>query len=788
MPINIIYDDCPSSDWADCFPLGNGRIGAMVRGGADSEIISFNHDLLWRAAYSGPYYRTHRDIDEIKRLCLNGKYNDADHLLKKTLPDQSGVYINPFVPFCDLYISLLKKEGEISDYRRSLDIEHGIAFTEYSLNGVHYSRECFCSLKYGIFAMKISSLSPVSLCGELSLSRITDAECDVTGEAEYRKMAFNGRFSEGRRFSAVVKLINRGGRTLVGRRSYSDSRGDIPPDMRHFGLGYVFDRDREIDPDKGTSLIFDSCDELIVLAALSTDSESDDPHKFCETILDGASDYETIKHDHEKYFSSVFNRTRLDLNTDSCCISFRESIDRLRHGNPIDNMLVEAGYNMSRYLMISSGMPQPDGRTEKAPINLQGLWCRDTRPAWESDYHLDLNIQMCYWPVAAAGLPEWYEPYISWLERLLPSAKCCAAGLYGCNGAAYNGCCDPWTLGGTDTVGFGFLGAGPWLMQMLWIWYEHYPSPALLKRIYSLMEPVAVFCREMLTEDCSGRLTYPFGSSPEMAVRDKTGLTWIASASVCDITLTKELFAHMAAAERTLGSDSGYDYTAAAERIVSPIRDGEIGEWTKEHEEAEPGHRHRSPFICFCPGSSISFKDDPTLTSSLKKLFLKRTSAGNNMSTSFSYVWDAQILARLHEAEDSAEKLRDLFRIHLLPGGMMTTNDHSGEGGIGWFEGVKVVQADASMGLISSVTEMICQDNNGYIEVLPALPKYMSNGKITGLHCRGGFTADMEWKNGDLKNLRITSENGGRLSIMISGEIKTIDIKPEESFVYTAAE
>lgn len=783
MGIKEIYDILPAANWAESYPLGNGRIGAMVRGNTADEIISFNHDLLWRGCYEGPYYRTARDIERIKALCADGNYYEADRVIRETLPAQTGVYINPFVPFCDMYVTLLAGGGKTSDYIRTLRLCDGTALVSFESGGIVFQRECFCSLKYGVFAMKISAAKPVSLSGMISISRIKDAECSVEGRTDGKSLILNGQFDEGRSFSAAVRIINRGGRALAGRKAYSEESGDIPLSERRFGLGYVFDRDEYPGAEKGPSLIFDSCDEVIVFAALSTDHESDDPESFSLGLLESLPGYENMLEEHKRHFASVFGRTCLELSPETESVCLRDKISRLRKGTAPDAELIEACYNISRYLAISSGMPQPEGRTKKTPINLQGLWCRDTRPAWESDYHLDLNIQMCCWPLASAGLAEWYDPYISWLERLMPAAKRCAKGMYGCGGAAYNGCCDPWILGGTDNVGFGFIGAGPWLAQILWIAYEYSPSKELLGRIYRVMEPIAEFCRNMLISNEYGQLTYPFGSSPEMALKTDDGNVWIASASVCDLTLTKELFLHMSEAVRILGIDPGFDYSAAADKIQPVMTGNGIGEWTKPHAEAEPGHRHRSPFICFCPGNSITPERSPEIVSALRRLLDRRLESGNSMSTAFSYAWDAQILARFADGEKAMEKLGDLFRIHLLPNGMLTTNDSEGIGGIGWFKGVRVIQADASIEVISSVTEMICQDHNGYIDPLPALPENISQGKMTGLRCRGGFTADLEWLDRKLTYLKIHSALGGEISVRLQDGIHHIKTEAGNNYI-----
>ena len=743
----------PAADWAECFPLGNGRIGAMVRGAPAAEIVSFNHDLLWRACCDGPGIEAGERAETVRRLCLEGRWAEGDEGLRRFLPDQRGVYINPFVPFCDLYLNLLLPgdppggpgSGE-TGYVRELDLREGTAAVSFSRGGTEYRRECFVSYRYNAFYMKLTASRPVSLSGEISLWRIPDAECALRGTAGYRGLRLDGCFDEGRRFCAAVRIENRGGRTLIGRRSRVFEPEKTAADVK-FGLCYSFDRDSGYEPEAGPSLIFDSCGELTVTAAFAADAESEDPGAYAARTLNALPSYEEALREHRADFSALYDRTRLFL------------------GEGEGAETLENQYGAARYLAISAGRPQPPERAPKAPMNLQGLWNRDTRPAWESDYHTDLNIQMCYWGMGEAGLSEWCGPLLEWAERLLPQAKERARSLYGRDGAVYNGCSDPWILGGCDNVGWGFLGAGAWIMQVLWEYAENAPlteREGLMRRVYALMLPCARFLDAMLEppgED--GKRVFPFGSSPEMAIRTENGgVQWLASASVCDLTLTRELFGNLRKARELLGiaPERGEDFDPASVKDFGEA--DSVGEWILRHEENEPGHRHRSPFVCFCPGDSITKEKDPALVRALSDLLDRRLAAGGGMSTSFSHVWDAQILSRLGRGEEAYGRLRELFRIHLLPNGLLTTNDWEGRGGIGWFSGVKVVQLDASMGLIPAVTELFYQDREDLIELLPACPAEFSSGRMTGVRGRKGFVTDFSWENGRVSAVSVLSLEG----------------------------
>ena len=783
---SFIWDDKPASDWAEGYPLGNGRLGAMVYGRPAEEIFALNHDLLWRDYFKHPTYGTYRDIDEIKNLCQQKKWGEANRLMKKTIPCENAIYINPFVPAFDLYLNMKLPSEDVSGYRRGLDLERGTAQTEFVNGGISYTRTAFCSYDYGVIVVHLTASAPGTLTGEVSLSRMLDSECEVTGSAGYGYVTISGEFEEGKRFGGAVRILHRNGRITIGKRIYGLDGEEMPE--KRFGLGYVFDRDCYINSSRGASVWFDSSDEVTLLVKIATDEEASDPAAYCiEKLSGGIPDYRILLMAHSEHFTSVYRRTNLTLGTEDR----QESPDmttpkRLQESKGLGELtpfLMELMYNSARYIAISSGMPQPKGSLPKAPINLQGIWCRDTRPAWESDYHTDLNIEMCYWPLVSGGLVEWYEPYLDWVERLMEQAKACAADLYGARGGTMNGCCDPKTLGGGADIGFGWLGSAAWLGQILWIYYEHDLREETLLRIYDILSCFAEFMEDMLVEE-DGRLTFPFGSSPEMGHIVEGETIWLSSADTCDLELAGELFCHVAEAAEILGKPDGISekYRSLAERIRPLPVDGNgcLMEWVEAHVEAQPGHRHRSPLIGFCPGTMINKRSQPETCDAMEKLLERRLAAGKGMVSAFSFAWDTQFMARFHRGDDAYETLSQI--IYLMLGNMfIATNDYNREGyGIPWFPGTKVVQVEAQICLMASIGEMFYQDNDGMISPLPALPSKIRDGSMTGITGRNGFIVDICWKNGALERMRVFSRLGKVCRIHLpKGQIVTASAMPK---------
>jgi len=746
-----LYQKTPAYDWAEAYPLGNGRLGAMVWGTPTKEITSLNHDLLWRRYIRQPQYGTAADIDQIRELCMEGKYQEAEEVLCRTFPETAkAIYINPFVPAFDLYVTMYQKEEEITEYQRSLDIEHGIASVSYKIDGTSYYREAFCDVNTGLFITHLWASKAGRLMGEVSLSRIPDCECEVTGGAGYEEVFCQGNFEEGVSFAACTKIIYRNGRLTGGKKTYGIAGENIPE--KTIGLGYVFDRDKGVCADRGASVCFDSCDEIWLITEVSVDRECEDPLECCRKTVQEKRNYKEIKQEHCLKFAEIFNRTRLILEADE------------------EHAEIAQSFDMARYLAISSGMPKEGTGKVKAPINLQGIWNRDTRPAWESDYHLDLNIQMCYWPLPAMGLTDYMEPFLCWMERLLPQARVCAGDIYGCEGASYSGCCDVWTLGGGDNVGYGALGINAWLAQILWIYYEHAPSETLLKRITAIMVEFDRFYRSMFVKKEDGTLTFPFGSSPEMNLLIGEHRQWLSSPSTFDLSTVREFYENYRKAAVLLGNpELQEECSGILKALARPVisADGVLQEWSEDHVEGEPGHRHRSPFVAFCPGTLYSKQSDPEMTAAMEKLLEKRLACGNSLSTSFSYVWDAQIMARLGRGNEAMEMMKTLLKIHKLSNFMLTTNDYDQKnGGIAWFIGTKVVQVEAQLAMAAVWSEMIYQDQQNLIRLLPALPEYMPDGTLRGIRGRRGVECQVSWKNGMLSEFSMTVKEDGIYRIL----------------------
>lgn len=765
---NMIWSDKPASEWSEGYPIGNGRIGGMVLGQPEHERISLNHDLLWRKFWSYQKHYTATDIPTIRDFAMQDKWEDAEAVtLKKVAVTGKPIYVNPYVPAGDLYIDMIQQDQKVTDYVRSLDMNNGMVDITYRAAGILFKRESFCSWKQGVMITRLTADKAAALTGEVSLSRLQDPECLVTGYAHQDKVVLKGQFEEGRQFAIVAKIIQRGGRLTGGRKEFIQNKAGMPG--KDFGLKYVFSTNDMFGKDDGASTYFDHSDEVLILLAITVDDEYEkgaDLVKKASEKLDGVNkSFETLKKEHIADFQKIYNRVSFSLGSENPVISTDSLLKKCIADNTASAALLERMFNMSRYLAISSGRPQPLGQPAKAPINLQGIWNQDRRPAWDCDYHLDLNLPMCYWPLDMVHLGDLMNPLMDWVERVMPQGKIAARDLYGCNGVYFPITCDYSNVGNVDNIGFYWTGGAAWLAQILWQHWEYTNDLTFLKdHLYPFMDQIGRFYEDFLVKNKKGYLVPSLSASPEMPIAGRIGQSFLSSASTIDLELIRDVFTHLVKAGKRLKVNPAtlQKWESILARVPLPgiNKDGSLAEWMEDHTPGDPGHRHRSPFIGLAPGDRISMENTPEDAAAAYRLLQKRHSFGKSMTQSLTFVWDAQLLDRLGKGNEAFDQLKSLIPIHLLNNLLLTCNDWGGKGGLAWFKDIKLFQIEANIGLASAIIEMIFQDRQDLLRFLPALPSALPDGKVTGLRARGEFEVGLEWEKGTLRAASILSDDG----------------------------
>jgi len=727
----------PAEQWDNALPVGNGRLGAMVFGGIESERIQLNEESVWTGKdedYHNP--ESLEGLKEVRELLFKEKYTEAqkvaqDKIMGKVDPSS----LHTYQTLGDLHM-FLGPYGNVSDYRRELNLETAIALVNYQADGVRYTREIFSSAPDDILVIRLTADRKESVSFGVNLSRpgnkaLIDVNEDMISMTEH---VGDGT---GVIMVAMLKVISEGGSMSIS----------------------------------GDSVRIAEADAVTILLSAATDYRGGDPFLKAGYQLAAASEknYKKLKEDHIADYQKYFKRADLDLGkTDAVYLATDARIDAMKNGNE-DPQLVELYWQFGRYLLISSSRPGC------LPVNLQGIWADGLNPPWSSDYHININIQMNYWPAEITNLAEMHEPFLQFINEMRPDARKTAKEVYGCNGIVAHYTTDVWHF--TEPTGQVRWGMWPmglaWSCQHLW---EHYlfneDRQYLQDFAYPIMKEAAEFCCDWLVVNPKTKeLVSGPSISPENRFKTPDGqVASMVMGPTMDHMIIWDLLTNTIQASEILNIDESFrkrmEHTLA--RLV-PIRigsDGRLMEWTEEFEEEEPGHRHMSHLFGLHPGKQITMQKNPEFMEAARKTIDYRLSHGGG-HTGWSRAWIINFFARLQDGEAAYENLLALLRNSTLPN---------------LFDTHPPFQIDGNFGAVSGITEMLLQSHAGEIHILPALPKAWPDGHVYGLCARGGFVVDIDWKYGKLEKAMIYSKLGNECKIRY-GE-KTKDIKTEKGGKY----
>lgn len=752
----------PAKDWFEALPLGNGRIGAMVYGDPSTERIQLNEESIWAGKPNNSNNpRSLEVLPKIREAIFNNDYGQALEYTEQGLLG-TPPRIRSYQPFGNLLIDYgwaTKPEG----YTRSLDLNNGVSTVSYNINGAKAVQRAYISAIDDILVIDF----------ELQGNEKTDITFQLEREIDVDKI----------KVSEVGEIIL-AGQIVDMPNELTTAAGKH---MRFAGIAKIMGHDGEMQTTDST-VALKNCSRYSLYLTMATDyvfekmnfDPSIDPEKTCREILDLASNKNTntIYVDHEKEHRSIFERVTFNLETkDTTDLPTDERIARIRReGSQADPNLDILIFQMGRYLLMNSSRAPG-----QLPANLQGIWNKDFEAAWNSDFHTNINLQMNYWGANSGNMNETTGPLIAYMGKIAEKSVGTAQEVYGAKGWVMHHLSDPF---GHSSVSDGPWGVTP--LNAAWMtapMYRHYAytldKEKLRTDIYPVLKGACEFILDFMIEKDGLLVTNP-SHSPENAyihpiTKKAEQLTYSAT---CDIMIINETFNNFLKSAEILDQDQALVVQVkSAMKRMPPVKigaNGTIQEWIEDYEEVEPGHRHMSHLLGLYPFTQITPENDPLFEAASKTI--ERRLKYLTGYIGWSNAWIANMYARLFEGEKAYANLQIIERKMLLNNLFVSIFPPNGKSD-------PVFQIDANCGVISGTIEMLMQSHAGYINILPAIPNAWKTGDIKGIVAQNGFEISMNWKEGELEALAVTSLNGSPLKVMYRGNV-ILEMETEKGKTY----
>ena len=727
----------PAENWDEALPVGNGRLGGMIFGRVNEELIQLNEDSIWSGGFrKRNNSKAYANLEKMRQLIRDGKTTEAENLCAEAF---YGTNENQrhYQPLGDLHI-WQQSDGEVLNYKRSLDISKAVSTTAWQSGGVKYFREVFVSHTDEVMTVVFTSNTK----GKINFVAAIDGKDDDYDKNEaYDDSTVLFTMTDGIPYAAAISV------SAVG--------GECGTDANRISVK--------------------NADSAMLTIACQTSFRTGDYEKTAISQAKKAhrTGADALLKRHIADYKKLYDRCTFELCDNSGGNSEKPTDERLKlvKEGGRDNKLVEMYFNFSRYLMIAGS------RENTLPLNLQGIWNKDMWPAWGGKYTININTEMNYWAAEIQNLSECHMPLFDHIERMRENGRVTAREMYRCKGTVCHHNTDIW---GDTAPQDKWLPGTLWPMGMAWLClhiYEHYKFTGdreFLAEKYDTMREAAEFFEDYLIEDGKGRLVTSPSVSPENTYYTKDGVKGtLCQGPTMDSSILNQLFTAVAESAQILDIDAEFAMKMLELRSRLPEPEvgkyGQIMEWAEDYDEVEPGHRHISQLFALYPADIISFHKTPELAKAARATLDRRLSYGGG-HTGWSRAWIINMWARLYDGEKVGENVTALL---------------SNSTSINMFDMHPPFQIDGNFGGGAGIAEALLQSHSGEICFIPALPKEWESGSVKGMKARGGFEVSFSWAGGKMQTAEIKSLCGNSCTVYSDAPIEIYnDGKPVSNVIF----
>ena len=758
----------PAAIWDEALPIGNGRLGAMVFGGANTtanngdqqsrrvnadiadgsktrpqdEHLQLNESTIWQGSRADKLNpQGHEGFLEARKLLLESHGTDGAKIAEAEKVLEDKMLSTPrgmpgYSTLGDLYIRM-RGEGQVTSYKRQLDLQTGVLRVSYTMNGTHYEREIFASAPDGVIVVHLTAERRGALSFTLTLDRPEDYAVTVLGPRDLT-LTQSPSHTDQIRFQGQVRVLATGGRVKASEKALEVSEAN----------------------------------EVTLLIAAATDFKGgnfrgDPPAQQCAATLDRlvAKTYAELRKAAALDTSQWMSRFSFKLGHHDPELDMLPTDERLaRVASGGDDLgLQQLYFEYARYLLVGSS--RPGG----LPANLQGIWAGGINNPWGSKWTININAEMNYWLAEPSNLGELNLPLVD-LDELVrtPSSGTgqeVAKKYYGARGFVAHHNTDIWG----DAHPIDLVGSGIWPMGAAWLTldaWEHYAynldSAYLRSRAYPLLHDASLFFLDYLVDDGHGHLVTGPSISPENRYKLSDGsFHSVTMGPTMDIEIVRELFERTVQASEILQIDPAFQaQVKAAQAKLPPFQIGHRGnlqEWPLDYDDAEPGHRHISHLWALYPGSQITLDHTPELARAAQTTLEARLGNGGGQ-TGWSRAWVINYWDRLHNGEQAYKSMEVMFKQSTFPN-MMDTHPPG------------LFQIDGNLGAAAGMLEALVQSrwysDHAEVDLMPALPPKWQDGEVNGVRVRGGGELHLQWAGGKVARVEWRCTHTGRFDLRV---------------------